>query len=209
MTNLKKPVETRARRPNQEQLFEVASGQQGYFTSPQAAAAGYSRSLLSHHSKGGRFVRIRQGIYRLRQYPTSPTEEVVAAWLAVGDASVVSHESALGLLQLVDTIPDQVHLTIPRAKRYQKASPGIKIHTTTRPLAKEEVITRDGISITSATRSILDFAEAGGAPDQVRRAISLALQKGLISRAGLIGAARQRSDRVERLISLSLAESTA
>ncbi|HEY9288271.1 MAG TPA: hypothetical protein VIT43_09645 [Candidatus Dormibacteraeota bacterium] len=133
----------------------------------------------------------------------------MAAWLTVGDASVVSHESALSMLQLVDTIPNQVHVTIPRTKRYQKAWPGIKIHTTTRPLAKEEIITREGISITSPTRSILDFTEAGGAPDQVRRAVSMALQKGLLSRSGLIGAARQRSDRVERLISLALAESTA
>lgn len=194
--------------PNEEQLFEVASSQQGYFTSPQAAAAGYSRSLLSHYAKEGRFIRIRQGVYRLRQYPTSPSEEIMAAWLAVGDESVVSHETALSVLQLVDTIPRQVHITIPRAKRYQKAWPGIKIHTTTRPLAKEEIVTREGISITSPTRSILDFAETGGAPEQVRRAISQALQKGLITRSGLLAAAWQRSDRVERLMSLALAEST-
>jgi predicted transcriptional regulator of viral defense system len=194
--------------PDEERLYEVASSQQGYFTSPQAAAVGYSRSLLSHYFKEGRFVRIRQGVYRLRQYPTSPNEELMASWLAVGKAAVVSHESALSMLQLVDTIPKHVHITLPRSRRYKKAWPGIKIHTTTTPLAKGETVTREGVTITSPTRSILDFAENGGAPEQVGRAIAQALQKGLITRSGLIEAAQQRSDRVERLVSRSLAEST-
>jgi len=194
--------------PDENKLFELASGQQGYFTSAQALAAGYSRSLLSYYSKDGRFVRSRHGVYRLRQYPTSPNENLMAAWLAVGKTSVVSHESALSMLQLVDTIPNQIHITIPRSRRYQKAWPGVKIHTTTRPLTKDQILTREGISITSPTQSILDFAESGGAPEQVGRAISQALQKGLITRSGLIEAAQQRSERIERLVSSALAEST-
>ena len=194
--------------PDENKLFELASSQQGYFTSGQAAASGYSRSLLSHYSKEGRFVRMRQGVYRLRQYPTSPYEELMAAWLAVGKTSVVSHESALNMLQLVDTIPNQVHITVPRSKRYQKSWPGIKIHTTTKPLTSEDVLVREGVRITSPTRSILDFAESGGAPDQVGRAISQALQKGLAMRRGLIEAAQKRSERIERLVSAALAESS-
>lgn len=194
--------------PDENKLFELASGQQGYFTSAQAVAAGYSRSLLSHNSKEGRFVRSRHGVYRLRQYPTSPHEDLVAAWLAVGKTAVVSHESALSMLELVDTIPNQIHITIPRSRRYKKAWPGVKIHTTIKPLTKQQILTREGISITSPTQSILDFAESGGAPEQVGHAISQALQKGLITRSGLIEAAQQRSDRIERLVSSALAEST-
>jgi len=193
--------------PDENKLFEHASGQQGYFTSAQDVAAGYSRSLLSHNSKEGRFVRSHHGVYRLRQYPTSPHEDLMAAWLAVGKTSVVSHESALSILQLVDTIPNQIHITIPRSRRYKKAWPGVKIHTTIRPLTKDQVVTREGISITSPTQSILDFAESGGAPEQVGRATSQALQKGLITRSGLIDAAQQRSERIERLVSSALAES--
>lgn len=194
--------------PDENKLFELASGQQGYFTSAQAAAAGYSRSLLSHNSKEGRFVRSRHGVYRLRQYPSSPHEDLMAAWLAVGKTAVVSHESALSMLELVDTIPNQIHITIPRSRRYKKAWPGVKIHTTIKPLTKQQTLTREGISITSPTQSILDFAESGGAPEQVGTAISHALQKGLITRSGLIEAAQQRSERVERLVSSALAEST-
>jgi predicted transcriptional regulator of viral defense system len=193
--------------PDENKLFELASGQQGYFTSAQALTAGYSRSLLSHYSKEGRFARSRHGVYRLRQYPSSPNENVMAAWLAVGKDSVVSHESALSMLRLVDTIPNQTHITVPRSRRYQKAWPGVKIHTTTRPLTKQQIVTREGLSITSPIQSILDFAESGGAPEQVGHAITQALQQGLITRRGLIEAAQQRSERVERLVSSALAES--
>ena len=58
------------------------------------------------------------GVYRFRDYPPSPREEVAAAWLAVGqDVAVVSHESALDLWDLSDVIPGAVHLTVPRAQR--------------------------------------------------------------------------------------------
>jgi predicted transcriptional regulator of viral defense system len=107
--------------PDRAQLFEVASEQGGYFTAEQARACGYSWALLSHHVKSGRFIRLRRGLYRYREYPSSPREDVLAAWLAVGkDRAVVSHESALDLLDLSDVIPDTAHLTVPRSRRNPK-----------------------------------------------------------------------------------------
>src|SRR5665213_1567333 len=99
-------------------LFGAASEQAGYFTSAQAHANGYSKQLLAYHAATGRFVRIRRGLYRLRDYPSSPHEEVMAAWLAIGrDTSLVSHESALDLLDLSDVVPTSIHLLIPRTRR--------------------------------------------------------------------------------------------
>src|SRR5207248_3046491 len=107
-----------ATRPDSLCLFEVASEQGGYFTAEQARACRYSFALLSHHVKSGRFLRIRRGLYRLRDYPSSPREDVLAAWLAVGkESAVVSHDSALDLLDLSDVIPDAAHLTVPRFRR--------------------------------------------------------------------------------------------
>ncbi|MGO9322735.1 MAG: hypothetical protein ACLQBY_18290 [Solirubrobacteraceae bacterium] len=43
---------------------------------------------------------------------------MIAGWLALAPADgVVSHESALELLDLTDLIADEVHVTLPRAKR--------------------------------------------------------------------------------------------
>ena len=133
-------------RPSHARLFELASEQGGYFTAAQAQACGFSKALLAHHAKSGRFLRVRQGLYRFREYPSSPREDVIAAWLATGkEVAVVSHESALDILGLSDVVPEVVHLTVPRARRYRSASPGVAIHTTTRRLGKSDVVVRDGV----------------------------------------------------------------
>jgi len=196
------PARARAApRPDRLRLFELASEQGGYFTAEQARASGYSFALLSHHVKRGRFLRVRRGLYRLREYPSSPREDVLAAWLAAGkDVAVVSHESALDLLDLSDVMPNAVHLTVPRARRHLPTLPGVKIHTTVRPLQPSDLAYRDGLVLTSATRTILDAAEAGTAPDQVERAVVQAVERGLTSPDELRQSAAERGRRVAALI---------
>jgi predicted transcriptional regulator of viral defense system len=186
-------------------LFHIASGQAGYFTAAQARECGFSRALRSHHTKGGRFIHIRHGLYRFHEYPSSPREHVLAAWLSVGkDVSVVSHESALDLLDLSDVIPDAVHLTVPRSRRSLPSMPGVKIHTTGRPIGPEERWIRDGIAVTSATRSILDAAENGADPEQIELAVAQAVERGLAGAVELRLAASDRSRRVAHLIAGAL-----
>ncbi len=188
-------------RPDSLRLFEIASEQGGYFTAEQARACGYSFALLSHHVKSGRFIRVQRGLYRLREYPSFPREEVLAAWLAVGkDIAVVSHESALDLLDLSDVIPDAVHLTVPRSRRYLPAPPGVKIHTTERPLRPGDRIIRGGIAITSAGRTILDAAEVGTAPEQIEMAVAQAVERGAVLPDQLRRDAAERGRRVATLI---------
>ena len=196
------PARARAApRPDRLRLFELASEQGGYFTAEQARASGYSFALLSHHVKRGRFLRVRRGLYRLREYPSSPREDVLAAWLAAGkDVAVVSHASALDLLDLSDVMPDAVHLTVPRARRHLPTLPGVKIHTTVRPLKPSDLAYRGGLVLTSATRAILDAAEAGTAPDQIELAVRQAVERGLASPDELRRGAAERGRRVMALI---------
>ncbi len=188
--------------PDHRRLFELASEQGGYFTTAQAGECGISKPLLSHHSRaGGRFVRVRRGLYRIREYPPSPREEVIAAWVGAGrDVAVVSHDSALDLLDLSDVVPDAVHLTIPRAMRYRRRVAGTRFHTTTRPLRAGEVVVRDGIRVTCAERSIVDAAQAGTAPDQIVAAVAQAVERGVTNGSRLRKAAHGRGRRVERLV---------
>src|SRR5258708_4740604 len=96
--------------PSEEDLFALATEQAGYFTAAQAHALGYGWPLLAYHARSGRFIRLRRGLYRLRDYPSSRREDVLAAWLAAGrDATVVSHESALEIHELSDVVPDATH----------------------------------------------------------------------------------------------------
>lgn len=195
-------------RPDHGRLFDVASEQGGYFTAAQAGECGFSKPLLAHHARAaGRFIRVRHGLYRLREYPSSPREDVIAAWLTADrNVAVVSHESALDLLDLSDVVPSTVHLTVPRSKRYRRRMPGTVIHTTTRPPGPGEVVVRDGIRVTSAERSIVDAAEVGTAPEQVARAVTQALERGITTESRLLAAAHARSRRVERVVRKALQE---
>jgi predicted transcriptional regulator of viral defense system len=200
-------TDTPRNQPLRARLFEIASEQGGYFTAAQAQTCGYSRALLAHHAKSGRFIRIRQGLYRFREYPSSAREDVIAAWLAAGrETTVVSHESALDILGLSDVVPEAVHLTVPRSKRYRAACAGVAVHTTTRPLGKAEVLVREGIRVTGPVRSIVDSAEAGTAPEQIAAAVGQALDRGVATRSKLLAAARARGGRVERVVRQALEE---
>jgi predicted transcriptional regulator of viral defense system len=197
---MKQDRPTRPRRPDHEFLFAIASSQGGYFTAEQAHEAGFSVRVLQHHADSGRFRRIHRGIYRLRDYPPSPHDEVMAAQIVLGGGAVISHESALDILGLSDTIPNAIHLTVPRTKRHTRRPPGVVVHTTTRPLGRGDVITREGIRVTSPIRTILDAAESGVGPEQIEAAVRDAEQRGLLTASQLLEVAQRRPRRVQRLV---------
>lgn len=191
---------TETRAPDHELLFTIASSQGGYFTARQAHDAGFSVRALQHHANTGRFRRIHRGVYRLRDYPSSPHDEVMAALMTLGAGAVISHESALDLLGLSDVIPDAVHVTVPRSRRYVPRLPGVVVHTTSLPLDTADVVVRDGIRVTSPVRTILDAAESGIGPEQIETAVRDAEQRGLLTLRQLTAAAEARPARVRRLI---------
>lgn len=187
-------------------LYRVAEAQAGYFTSAQAVEAGMDPSTLSHHARqGGRYERVRRGLYRLRHFPSSAVEHVVAAWLPLRQAdAVVSHASALELYELSDVIPRVVHVSVPRAKRGQRPRQGVRIHTLSRPLESREIRTVAGVAVTSPERSIVDSLEDGEQPEQIELAIRQGLNRGLTSRRRLQAAAAGRTRRVRELVDAAM-----
>ncbi|MDN5920589.1 MAG: type IV toxin-antitoxin system AbiEi family antitoxin domain-containing protein [Pseudonocardia sp.] len=185
-----------------ERLYLVAESQAGYFSTAQALAAGMDRSTLAHHAReGGRYVRVRRGLYRLRHFPTSEHEHVMAAWLPLREVgAVVSHESALDLQGLSDVIPGAVHLSLPRAKRGQRARRGVRLHTAETPPGPSEIQQLRGLPTTTPARSIVDALQAGTQPEQVELAVRQALQRGLLTPRRLRQAAAPRSERVRSFL---------
>jgi predicted transcriptional regulator of viral defense system len=196
---------TAATRPDHESLFAIATEQAGYFTTAQARASGFSSPRITHHAQSGRFVRVARGLYRFRDYPTSPREALLAAWLRLTPEAVVSHESALELLGLSDIIPNLIHLSVPRARRKLSRRSGVAVHTTTRPLDGSDVVVRDGMRLTAPARTIADVADVAVAPEQVVRAVRQAINRGMTTPSRLREAAVGRGRRVEQLIETALA----
>src|SRR4051812_35498791 len=108
------------RNPSWDRLYEIAAGQEGHFTTEQAAESGYSTALLVKHVKSGRFLHIRRGVYRLAHFPAGANEDLVVLWLWSEQQGVFSHQTALSLYELSDVLPLQVHLTLPASWRKRR-----------------------------------------------------------------------------------------
>ncbi|TAM74717.1 hypothetical protein EPN44_10405 [bacterium] len=52
-----------------ERLYDLAEGQDGYFTMPQALRAGIDRNAVVKAAHRGRVERISQGVYRFGRFP--------------------------------------------------------------------------------------------------------------------------------------------
>lgn len=178
-------------KPDIRGLEADAYQQSGYFTAEQARTHGVSRQLLKHHVKQGRFERVRRGLYRVRGFPTSQHDDIRERWMAVGmDKAVLSHESALALLELSDNVPDRVHLLVPRRHRGLRRPPGVVVHT--RPDAERvATVWRDGMPLTTPVRTLVDVADQIQ-PEQAAMAAEQALRLGLLTRRQLEQEASRR-----------------
>lgn len=147
-----------------DRLYELAAPQGGYLTAHQAGEAGVTRQMLSYHTTtGSALERVGPGIYRLRRFPTPSHGHVIAGWLPLARAdAVVSHESALELLDIADVIADQVHVTLPRDKRGLTIPPGVRVHYTVRSLERADRRRVGAVPVTSVERTITDLLRTAG-----------------------------------------------
>ena len=170
-------------KPSWDRLFEIAAGQAGYFTTKQAAEAGYSTQLLRKHIQAGRMTRPQRGLYRLVHFPAADHEELVTAWLWSEQAGVVSHQTALSLHGLSDVLPTQVHLTLPDAWRQRRfrVPAGVVLHHA--DVAPDERSWFGPVPATSPGRTLNDCAVGGLSPELLRQAAQQALRRGLVTRS--------------------------
>jgi predicted transcriptional regulator of viral defense system len=183
-------------KPDYDRLYEFAEEQAGYFTAAQAHEAGFSWERLTNSVKGGKFLRIAAGVYRLSQFPRHPHEDLFYTWLSVGPKSVISHESALAYYDLSDVLPTEIHIIVPRTASRRREN--IRLHTN--QLAPDDVIVRGGLRVTTAARTIADVSSSGLAEELVRQAIREALRRGLVSQSDLMSQAERRGGRAKKII---------
>ncbi len=171
--------------PAWQALYDVAASQEGLFTTRQAAAAGYSDPLLAHHQKAGNITRIRRGIYRLVHFPPGEHEDLVAAWLWADSAAVLSHQTALSLHGLSDSLPAQIHLTLPLdwSQRRLRVPKGLTLHYADVPNKERTWV--GAVPVTSTRRTLVDCAHSSVTPDLLRQAATQALTRGLVTKPEL------------------------
>ena len=184
------------------QLYDIAEGQAGYFTTSQAAAAGVDRRRLAYFAHVDRIQRIHHGVYRLTQFPHSRHEDLVIAWLTTGPDSVISHESALLLYELSDVLPETIHVTVPRTAVRRRS--GLRQHTN--QISPADITQYEGLPVTTVPRTIADVALAGLSDEFVMQAAREAVRTGLVAPDRLLAAAAPRSQRLVQVLRRALAE---
>jgi predicted transcriptional regulator of viral defense system len=179
-------------RPDWTRLYEVASGQAGYFTAKEAAEAGFSLPLLQHHLDAGRVERAQRGIFRLVNFPPTDQEGLVPTWLWSGREGTFSHETALALHQLSDALPAKVHVTVPtaRAKRRLQIPRNVILHFA--DLREDEREWKGPVQVTKPLRTVVDCSLDAVAPDLVTQAVSDAIRRRLFTQQSLRQALRQQ-----------------
>lgn len=171
--------------PEWARLYETAAGQEGLFTTQQAADAGYSPQLLIHHLRRGKVARVRRGVYRLVHFPAGEHEELVVAWLWSDLAGVVSHHSALALHALSDVLPARIHLTLPDAWRRRRFRVPDDIVLHHGDIESGDRSWFGAVPATSPRRSLNDCAKNGLSPELLQDAARQAIRRGLVTREEL------------------------
>jgi len=190
------------KRPDFTHLYKIAEAQAGYFTARQAHEVGYSRERLSDLTRRDQFIRVQRGIYRLSHFPASRFEDLFIAHLRTGPNSVISHDSALAVYDLSDVMPSETHVIMSRTGSRRRD--GLRLHTN--KIDIDEVTRREGLPVTTPSRTIADVIANGLDRDLVRQAVEEALRKGLTTRAQLLEQADRHEGRVKKIIQEFLEE---
>ena len=182
-----------------ERLFEIAEGQQGYFTAKQAEAAGFDKKNHHYHVRSGNWIRECRGVYRLAKFPITEHPDMIAWSLWSRDRTdkpqgVYSHETALSVYNLSDLMPAKLHMTVPPDFRRNAAIPGVLVLHRGK-LHDDEIEAMQGFRVTRPLKAIADVIAAGDiSADFVQQAVRQAVQRGLISRSKLAAAAHIPED---------------
>jgi very-short-patch-repair endonuclease len=133
-------------------IAALAGRQKGLVTRVQLLNAGVGRSAIDDRLRRGALHAVHRGVYLVGHAIEPPLAREMAALLACGEDSLLSHRSAGALWRLVREWNGPVEVTVPRRLR----RPGITTHCNA--LLPQDRRTRDNLRLTSPTRTLLDLA---------------------------------------------------
>jgi very-short-patch-repair endonuclease len=167
--------EERRSRPRWKEVAGLASEQKGLVARWQLLACGWSEGAIDGWVRSGLLHRVHPGVYLVGHMVMPDGARELAGVLAGGKDAVLSHRSAAEVWGLVDPQAWRTpQVTVPGHRRSGPA--GVRFHRT-RKLYDDEVDRRNGIPVTSAARTIFDFASQAA-----RAEIERAYEEGLVER---------------------------
>jgi predicted transcriptional regulator of viral defense system len=149
----------RAKRRSAGALAELAARQHGVVSARQLYSLGLTREQLAGRTRNGWLKRLHRGVYAVGYRPLTREGVWMAAVLAIGKGTVLSHRSAADLWTIWGSKPNApVHVTVPSGSGRATRS-GIVVHRYA-ALTANDVTRRHGIPVTTPARTLLDLATA-------------------------------------------------
>jgi predicted transcriptional regulator of viral defense system len=147
-----------------DRLFAIAEGQDGFFTTRQAAHEGVSKQAIIQAERRGRVERYHRGVYRLRPFPFNAGishywEALLWPHARSEIEAVLSHQTALRLHGLSDVNPEHVHISVPRRIRIQRSVPSwMRVHPA--DIAQGDIDYVEGLAVTTIPKTLEDVLDA-------------------------------------------------
>lgn len=164
-------------------FWQLVERQEAVVTHAQLVALGYSARAIQHRIDRGRLHRVHRGVYAVGRPDLTQRGRWMAALLACGADSALSHDSAAAALGLArDLPPEPVHVSSLGRSRSRE---GLVVHRRMELLAT----THRGIRVTTPAQTLIDLA-ATWAQNRVEAAIAEADLRGVVSIRKLMRAAR-------------------
>lgn len=150
--------------------------QHGVLTRAGLLELGFGEKAIKHRIKTGRLHPVTPGVYAVGRRGLSQEGRWMAAVLACGEGSALSHRSAAALWGIGAERGGPVDVTVRRRRRCSR--PGISARS--RPaLAAEDFTECRGIPITTPVRTLIDLATELG-ERRLERAVNEADKRDLI-----------------------------
>jgi very-short-patch-repair endonuclease len=179
----------------------LAARRHGVIRRSELNALGLDDRAIGRRVRAGRLHRVYRGVYAEGHPRLTPQGGFLAAVVACGHGAVLSHSSAAALWGVLPEGGPRVDVTVPRSSGRSRRGAMI-VHRS--PLGTHEVTRKEGIPVTTPTRTMLDLAAVVS-----RRELERAMDEAAYLRLDLGGLEPRRGRRGGAAISRVLAEHRA
>jgi very-short-patch-repair endonuclease len=162
-------------------VSRITAVQKTLITAEQLVSCGLSDDAVAYRLKAGRFHVVFRGVYTVGSGELPPLALELAALLACGERTFISHHSAAFVWGLLKVPPPEVEASV--VNRCCKSRNGLSVHRI-KAVDERELRRHEGLWLSSPARAVLEVA-AGASASEIGDMIDAGLAGRRLTPAGL------------------------
>lgn len=159
------------------QIARIATRQSGVISLEQSLALGLTYEAVRARVRRGQLHPIHRGVYAVGHTSLVPRAYLIAALLACGSDSLLSHRTAAAVYGLREIATRRIEVTVPAGCVRRRS--GLVIHRTSVPLDRTEVRVRGNLRVSSVPRMLIELAPSEK-PAELDRLITQGVRKRIL-----------------------------